>query len=80
MRYPLAPLLAALGIVVGSPRWASRAATRIGVHQRQIHRWMACGIAWPQADHIAIHLDMHPANLWDDWFDDHSDQYQEVPA
>lgn len=63
MRYPLEPLLDALG----QPplKTASR---RLHTHPRQMYRWREYGIDEYQADRLAVTAGLHPGLVWRDWF------------
>ncbi len=62
LRWPLAPLLDA----AGRPS-ADVLAARVGVTPRTIWRWHHRGLTDQQADHAAIALGYHPANIWTNW-------------
>jgi hypothetical protein len=61
-RVPAAPLLE-LDTV-------SALARRTDTHARQWHRWKTAGIPMSIADHVAVALGLHPAELWADWYAD----------
>ena len=63
VRWPIEPLLA----VTGRPS-AARLAVRLNVNTRTIWRWHHRGLTDHQADRAAIAIDLHPANIWPDWF------------
>ncbi|MCC6438120.1 MAG: hypothetical protein AB7O92_07085 [Acidimicrobiia bacterium] len=62
LRWPLAPLLDA----AGRPSAAALAA-QVGVTLRTVWRWHHRGLTDQQADHAAIALGYHPANIWTNW-------------
>lgn len=62
VRWPLAPLLDA----AGHPP-VHDLATRVGVTSRTVWRWHHTGLTDTQADHAAIALGYHPANIWIEW-------------
>lgn len=63
-RLPLEPLLAAVG---RPPK--HRFADAVGVHAKQVYRWLEYGVTEVQADELACRLDLHPAIIWPDWAD-----------
>ena len=59
-RFPFAPLAQA----AGDPG-TSALARQLGVSRRTVHRWQAAGaIPARRADHAAIQLGHHPAEIW----------------
>lgn len=67
-RYQLQPLLEAAGI--RGDDWAAKAALRLGISRRQVHRCVAEGLSWTQADRFAVRLGHHALNVWPDWTSD----------
>lgn len=55
--------------VEGSARWV---ADRLGVSERRVQRWRR-GVMqlnrW-DADRFAVHLGLHPAQIWPEWLED----------
>ena len=43
-------------------------AARTGYSTRSIQRWKISGVPLHAADAVAIHLGLHPAIVWTDWF------------
>lgn len=60
-RWPLAPLLAALG--------DKSAAKTLRASGEEIERARREGIADVTADRWALRIGQHPASIWPDWFD-----------
>ena len=67
-RYPVQPLLDAAGI--RGADWAAETAFRLGISRRQVHRCVAQGLSWTQADRFACRLGHHPLNVWPEWTSD----------
>ncbi|NNF70332.1 MAG: helix-turn-helix domain-containing protein [Acidimicrobiia bacterium] len=63
VRWPLAPLLAS----AGNPPVA-QLARQVGVATRTVWRWQLRGLTDTQADRAAVALGLHPANIWDHWY------------
>lgn len=69
-RYPVAPLLKALGDMTGN-----QVKQTLGVHQTTFVGWQKkpdIGIVEWDADRYAVALGKHPSEIWDDWFDIYS--------
>ena len=44
-------------------------ARRSGYPLRTIQRWKTNGIPAHSADHLAIRLGLHPASIWESWYE-----------
>lgn len=40
----------------------------LGIHPRQLHRWLHYGLTERQADTLAIAAGLHPSLVWPDWW------------
>ena len=81
-RFQAEPLLAAIGeseitntnagyLGESTQPWvAGFAAHVLAVSAATVHRWKAEGIPQHAADKAAIHIGLHPAELWPDFYDD----------
>ena len=82
-RYPLQPLAALLGIALGT--WhgdrtgipgddidtLAQLAQRLNITHRHARRLLQLGLTETQADTFAARLDLHPQDIWPEWFDDY---------
>ena len=66
VRYPIEPFLAL------HPNSTYEEIARRGgfSHSSRIHEWKMNGLTWISADKLAVAYNLHPANIWPDWFDD----------
>ena len=75
-RFPLAPLLDVAGIrgsrtVRGHLTELTRLAVVLGVSRKSVNRWKQEGVPEPSADAAAVHLGLHPFDVWGNhWWDD----------
>jgi hypothetical protein len=68
-RYPWAPF-ERLALAEDPRSGLKGIARRLGVHDRQTHRWRTYGLDAHQADRCAIRLGLHPSVVWPEWSDD----------
>lgn len=61
--FPLGPLL-----TIATEPTLTRLALRVGASGATIHRAAVEGCTVRQADHWAVALGHHPAEVWDDWY------------
>ena len=93
MRYPLAPLAAAMRVELhrpGRPTDNDQAdaglaaiAKHLGIGHRWARRMLEHGLTDRQADRFATRIGMHPASIWPQWWDaagDDADWYSDDPA
>lgn len=64
-RYPLDPLLDALGL-----RSLNQAAARIGVSGATLYEYRDRGLTAHVADRLAVKAGLHPAMVWPSWVED----------
>lgn len=53
---------------LGTAAAAPHIATLLDVPRRRVLTWRERGVAYFDADEIAIRLGLHPAELWPDWW------------
>lgn len=79
-RYPLEPLATLLGITLHTngghatdDDYATLAdlAQRLGITHRHARRLLQLGLTEAQADTFAARLDLHPQDIWPEWFDNY---------
>lgn len=63
-RLPVDPLLRAAGA-----RNLRELADMAGVTHRAARRWSSQGLPWWNADRVACRLDLHPINVWPDFYE-----------
>lgn len=63
MRFPLAPLLAA----IGDHRTHRDVAATVGVELSTVRKWVIRGLSTDQADRLAMTYSLHPSEVWPDW-------------
>lgn len=81
-RYPLAPLVDALGITLGQVGGQARKGDhdardgyaelglQLGASRTTLRRWRTKGLTEDQADTLAIRCGWLPFEIWPEWLDD----------
>lgn len=69
-RLPWLPVAALLTRRAGTADLPVSAMARdLGVHPKQVYRWQGLGIRVREADRLADRLEVHPAELWVDYYE-----------
>lgn len=79
-RYPLEPLATLIGITLHTNgghatddehETLADLAQRLGITHRHARRLLQHGLTEDQADTYAARLDLHPDDVWPEWFNDY---------